>query len=128
MIEVFLDSNIILRHFLQDIPEQSEKAGRIIEEIEKGERVGFVSVLVVNELIWILKRFYNLKRREYIPQILKILQINNIKVVEVKKEVLITILERMKKREVDFTDVYLHQIAGKHRVVSFDQDIEKLEN
>lgn len=128
MSEVFLDTNIILRHFLQDIPEQSEKAGKIIEEIEKGERVGFLSVLVVNELIWILKRFYNLKRKVYIPQILKILQINNIKIVEIKKQILIAILEKMKKREVDFTDVYLHQIAGKRRVLSFDQDFQKLEN
>lgn len=128
MSEVLLDSNILLRHFLQDIPSQSQKATAIIADVEKGEKIGFLSILVVNEIIWILKRFYRIERKNYIPQLLKILHINNIKVLEIKKEVLITILEKMKRREIDFTDVYLTVIAKDRTIVSFDTDFEKLKN
>lgn len=128
MNELLLDTNIFLRHFLQDVPSQSPKATAIIAEIEKGEKIGYLSILVVNEVIWILKRFYQVERKDYIPQLLKILHINNIKVVEVKKEILLKILEQMKRREIDFTDVYLSEIAGDKKIISFDQDFEKLGN
>lgn len=128
MNELLLDSNVLLRHFLQDIPSQSQKATAIIAEVEKGEKIGFLSILVVNEVIWILRRFYHVKRKDYIPQLLKILHINNIKVIEIKKEVLLKILEKMKRREIDFTDVYLIEIAQDRSIVSFDRDYEKLKN
>lgn len=128
MNEILLDSNIFLRHFLQDIPSQSQKATAIIAEIEKGEKVGYLSILVVNEVIWILKRFYQVERKDYISQLLKILHINNIKVVEVKKEILLKMFEKMKKREIDFTDIYLSEIAGSRKIISFDKDFEKLKN
>ena len=128
MNELVLDSNILLRHFLQDIPHQSEKATEIINQIEKGETIGHLSVLVINEVIWILKRFYLIERKDYLPQLQKILHINNIRVIEIKKEILLTILERMKRREIDFTDVYLIEIAGGREVISFDTDLAKLRN
>lgn len=128
MTEILLDSNVLLRHFLHDIPTQSQKATTIITEIENGEKIGFLSILVINEVIWILRRYYYIKRRDYITQLLKLLQINTIKIVEIKKEVLIKILEKMKKREIDFTDVYLAEIAEDREIASFDKDFEKLKN
>lgn len=128
MNELLLDSNIFLRHFLQDIRSQSLDATTVISEVEKGEKVGFISILVINEVIWILKRFYKIDRRHYLPELIKILHINNIKIIEVKKEVLLRILEKMKPREIDFTDVYLSEIAGNRKVVSFDKDFKKLGN
>lgn len=128
MSELLLDSNILLRHLLQDIPSQSQKATAMIAEIEKGKKTGFLSILVINEVIWILKRFYRIRRIVFIPQLLKILHINNIKVIEIKKQALIKILEKMKNKEIDFTDVYLSEIAGNRAIASFDADFEKLKN
>ncbi|HSW96330.1 MAG TPA: PIN domain-containing protein [Candidatus Saccharimonadales bacterium] len=128
MNELLLDSNIILRHLLQDIPLQSTNATELIDSIEKGEKVGFLSILVINEVIWILKRFYKIERKNFLPQLITILQINNIKCLEIKKANLIKILERMKKREIDFTDVYLSEIAGNRKIASFDKDFKKLIN
>ena len=128
MTEIILDTNILLRHFLGDIPDQSQKATKIITELEESQTIGFLSILVINELIWILKRFYNLPRKTYVPQILKILQINNIKILEIKKELLIKILQNMKKREIDFTDVYLAEIANNRKIVSFDKDLQRLQS
>ena len=128
MTEIILDTNILLRHFLGDIPDQSQKATKIITELEESQTIGFLSILVINELIWILKRFYHLPRKTYVPQILKILQINNIKILEIKKGLLIKILQTMKKREIDFTDVYLAEIANNRTIVSCDKDLQKLQS
>ena len=128
MNEVLLDSNILLRHLLQDIPSQAHEATELISTIEKGGKIGYISILVINEVIWILKRFYKIERKDYLPQLLKILQINNIKVIEIKKESLNKILEAMGKREIDFTDIYLSKIAGNRKIASFDQDFKKLGN
>ena len=126
MNEIILDSNILLRHFLQDIPQQSRHATEFIASIEKGEKIGYLSILVINEVIWILKKFYQIERKQYLPQLLTLLHLPSLKCLEIKKETLIVILEKMKQREIDFTDVYLFEIAGNRKIASFDHDFEKL--
>jgi len=126
MKERYIDTNVLLRYLLGDIPDQFQQAKKIIEAIEKGEKVGFLSILVVNELIWILENYYHLKRNIYIPKLLKLFLIDQIKIMEVKKEILTKILERMQKQKIDFTDMYLAHIAPLEKIVSFDQDFKKI--
>lgn len=126
MKDLYLDTNVILRYFLGDIPDQFQEAKKTIETIEKGEKFGFLSILVVNELVWILENYYSLKRNVYTPKLLKLFLIDQIKIVEVKKDLLVKILEKMQKQKIDFTDMYLTHIAPIERIVSFDQDFKKI--
>lgn len=126
MKEVLLDSNIFIRFFMQDVPSHFEKAKKIFEDVEGGKAEGFVSLLVINEVIWILENFYELKRDIYIPKFLELLSLGNVKIMEVRKEVILAILQEMPKHTFDFTDVYLFQVKGKRTIVSFDKDFEKL--
>ena len=78
--------------------------------IEKGEAAGLVSVLVINELIWVLEGFYEQKRKDYLTSVLKLIYLKKIKIMEIKKKDLLVILERLGKTGFDFTDLYLaHQ-------------------
>lgn len=122
---LYLDTNVLLRYLLGDIPDQFQKAKKIIEEVEKGTTTGFLSILVVNELIWILEKYYHLRRNVYIPKLLKLFLIDQIKIMEVKKDILTKILERMQKQKIDFTDLYLAHTAPKQQIVSFDEDLKK---
>ncbi len=126
MNEVYIDTNVLLRYFLGDIPDQFEDAQNLIESIEKGEKIGFISILVINELIWIFEKYYLLKRGVYIPKILKLLLIEKVKIFEVKKDLVRKVLEKMQKRKFDFTDVYLASIAPSGQVISFDKDLKKI--
>lgn len=126
MKDIFLDSNIIIRFIIRDIEEQYQKAKEIFEGIDQEHLNGLVSILVVNEVIWILEKFYGIKRRVYLPQLIKLLVLRNIKIIEVEKGLIEKILEKMKKLRFDFTDIYLSQIAKKEQIFSFDQDFEKL--
>src|SRR3989344_6972306 len=119
MRDVILDRNIIVRFFVQDIEDQFQTARNIFTRIEKGELLGFVSVLVINEIIWILDSYYEIERKVYIPLLLNILALKNIKILEIGKEVIMKVLERMEKQKVDFTDIYLFQVAGSREIFSF---------
>lgn len=123
---LYLDTNVLLRYFLGDIPDQFHEAKKMIEAIEKGDTTGYISILVVNELIWILENYYHLKRNIYIPKLLTLFLINQIKIVEVKKQILTAVLEKMQKQKIDFTDMYLAHIAPVGKIISFDQDFKKM--
>lgn len=128
MNKVFIDSNIIIRLIVKDSKEQLIKAQKIIQDIEDDNLQGILSILVVNEIIWILEHYYNLKREQFIPSLLKLLSIRKIKIFEVKKDTIINVLHEMKKKKIDFTDLYLLENANSHGIVSFDKDFEKAKN
>lgn len=128
MEEKIVDTNVFLRHLLQDIPDQAKLATEFVRDIEDGKITGLVSILVVNELVWILEKYYLLKRGIYIPKLIMLLQLPHLKIIEAKRETIVDTLQGMRRRKVDFTDVYLSQIAKKRQIVSFDKDIEKLQN
>lgn len=126
MKEIYLDTNVFLRYLLEDTPGQFQEAKNLIEEIENGKRRGLISILIVNELIWILEKYYNLKRNVYIPKLVKLFLIEQIRVIELKKDIIIKILEKMQSQKIDFTDMYLAHIAPAEKIFSFDQDFKKI--
>src|SRR3990167_1609185 len=122
MKELFVDTNVFARFLLQDVPRQFEAAKKIFESADKRETKLLVSILVINELIWVLEKYYLLKRKDFIHPLLTLLALNNLKVVEVKKEMVFEVLEKMKSKRVDFTYLYLLSVAGSKNIFSFDKD------
>ncbi len=55
-----LDTNILVRYFAQDDPLQSKTATEIIEGRLTEENPGFISVVVMAEVVWVLDRAYRL--------------------------------------------------------------------
>ena len=58
MSEIFLDSNILLRHLLQDDPLQSPKATSFLYRVENRELQVHISELVIFETVFTLQRSY----------------------------------------------------------------------
>lgn len=128
MTKFYIDSNIFIRFLTQDIKGLYLKASKLIKEVEENKAIGIVSILVVNEVLWILENYYSLKREIFINELMKILSLKNIKILEVRKKILFNILEAMIHTKIDFTDYYLAEVAGKDKIVSFDRDIKKMLN
>jgi len=122
-----IDTNLILRLLIGDVPHQLEKSKRLFKKIEEKKATGLISILVVNELIWILEHFYNKKRQEFVPSILRLILIKNIKIIEIKKKELVLILEKMIKINLDFTDLYLLYLSHNqlYPIASFDKKLLK---
>jgi len=125
MKQVIIDTNIFIRFYLKDIADQAEKAKELLASIEKKEKVGLISVLVINELIWILEHYYKIPRSKYIPKLLQILAYKQIKIIEITKQRIVNILNSMIKQPIDFTDLYLLSIANSYKIFSFDKDLKK---
>lgn len=53
-----LDSNVLLRHFIQDDPVQSRIASAFLAEKLSEQDPGFVSVAVLCEVVWTLRGTY----------------------------------------------------------------------
>ena len=53
-----LDTNILVRYITQDDPVQAAAAATILERRLSHQEPGFVSLVVVMELVWVLRSFY----------------------------------------------------------------------
>lgn len=124
---MIVDSNIIIHLLRNDIPQQSQKAKDFFKKVEKGEEKAIISILVLDEIIWGLGQFYELKKESFLPQIIKILSLKNVNVLEFKKERIVEILTTVMTSGVDFTDLYLIAIAGEEKIFSFDEGLKRMQ-
>jgi predicted nucleic-acid-binding protein len=81
-----LDTNILVRYLTQDDPVQSLKAVEIIERRLTEENPGFVSIVAMVEIVWVLDRAYHLAAHEIAAAIERMLQAD-VLVVENEQEV-----------------------------------------
>lgn len=56
-----LDTNVLARYILQDDAQQSEQASQFLESLTADHK-GFVSIIVLIELVWLLRRVYKQTR------------------------------------------------------------------
>ncbi len=120
-----VDTNVILRLLIGDVVSQKKLAQNLFEKAEMGEVKLAVSLLVINELIWILEKFYALKRQDYISSIKHLLSVRGLTVIEVKKSTVIRLLETLENSKLDLTDLYLLQTSQDlgHQVYTFDREM-----
>jgi len=50
-----LDTNIVLRYLLQDDPKQTRQANQIIDRQLSEQNPGFISLVTVLEIVWVLR-------------------------------------------------------------------------
>jgi predicted nucleic-acid-binding protein len=97
-----LDTNILLRLLLRDIPEQYELALKLVESRKVRY---FVSDTAINELVFVLERFYQFSRKQ-IGQVVEGLL--SISTVDCNYELVLSALELyLTNRALSFGDCYL---------------------
>ena len=55
---VGLDTNILVRYFAQDSPEQATRVKALIEEELTEAQPGYISTVTIAETVWVLRRSY----------------------------------------------------------------------
>lgn len=71
------DTNVLIRYFVQDDPEQSAAATKYIEDYCSKGDVIFINHIVMCEIVWVLQRCYHLNKAaigQVIEQILRTAQ------------------------------------------------------
>lgn len=116
---IAIDTNILVRYFTQDHPEEARLATRLIEDRLTRADPGFVSVIVISELIWVLGRAYKLTRPAIEGIITGLLDAEEMVVDEA------AIVRRALRGPADgLTDALIHTIGqarGCTSTITFDQ-------
>jgi|GEM_PF-826364 len=124
MIEtIILDTNVILRFLIEDIPDQHLLAKKIINSIVERKIKAKISVLVIGELVWILGKYYQLRPDDFVSSIINLLLIDGISILEIKNQDVVTLLKIFEQTNLDWTDIYLAFIANArgYKLSSFDK-------
>lgn len=115
-----LDTNVLVRYIMQDDAKQSPKATRLIESLTT-DAPGFVSLVSIVELGWVLSSSYGLTRQQ-VTQALELLLRTKEVVIDHADQVL-KALRVFKASSVDFADCLIERSAasaGCDRTMTFD--------
>ena len=113
-----IDANIILRYLLEDHPQLSEEAKKIIED------GAFALPEVLAEVVYVLKGVYKVGRREIAETLIDFLDEIDVE----SQEAMCESLSIFSETSFDFVDCILiarHRILG-DEVASFDKKLNKM--
>jgi predicted nucleic acid-binding protein len=122
----FLDTNVLLRHLLQDHPQQSARCTAYLARIERGEIKVRTAETVVFEAVFTLQRQYAVPKSEIRDNLLPLLELPGI--VLPGKRRLRRVFDLYVDLNLSFIDAYhvaLMQRLGLDRIVSFDKGFDR---
>lgn len=120
-----LDTNILVRYFLQDDDAQVQKVNRLMASLQV-KNPGYVSLVVLLELHWVLKNIYKFDRESLVTITESILRAEEFKVES--SDVAWTALKQFQTSAADFTDCLIARIAainGCEMTYTFDKGAVK---
>jgi predicted nucleic-acid-binding protein len=106
-----LDTNVVVRYLTQDGPAQSRRATGIIEQRLTVQRPGFICVVTMVEIVWVLARAYRFNAREIAAVLERMLQ-TDVLVIENEQEVFIALIAFKEKRGA-FADAVIAALGAK---------------
>jgi predicted nucleic-acid-binding protein len=120
-----LDSNVLVRYIAQDDPVQSPKATRLIESLSADDP-GYVSLVSVVELVWVLMRCYSSSTSEICVVLGTLLRTKEI--IVANADVVWKAVRLFKANNADFADCLIERSAsdaGCGYTATFDQGAVK---
>jgi predicted nucleic-acid-binding protein len=124
-----LDTNILVRYLTQDDPVHSAQATKIIEQQLSLADRGFVSIVTMAEVVWVLDRAYGFTAQEIVDAIERILQVE-VLVVENERQVFAAMVS-LKQGRGAFADALIGELgarAGCTHTLTFDKKAIRLPN
>lgn len=120
-----LDTNVLVRYVAQDDPKQSPKATRLIESLTV-DVPGYVSIVSVVELVWVLTGCYASTKGE-ICEVLETL-LRTKEIVVANADTIWKAVRLFKDGKADFADCLIERSAneaGCDHTATFDRDASK---
>jgi predicted nucleic-acid-binding protein len=115
-----LDTNVLVRYIMQDDPKQAPKATRLVESLD-GESPGYITIVSVVELYWVLTSSYELTGQQVAQALEAILRTKQF-LVERADQVM-RALRVFGEGKADFADCLIERSAsgaGCDRTMTFD--------
>lgn len=121
-----LDTNVLARYIVQDDVAQARAAARLIESRCQPDEPGFVSMLVLTELTWVLGRAYGFARKQISSVITALLSTTELRVES--PDVVRRALEEFDSGAADFADCLIaaaNAASGCQTTFTFDKRAAK---
>jgi uncharacterized protein len=124
-----IDTNILLRYYLQDSETQSPKARELISAFEKGEQRGIISCAVIFEVAFTLERSYRIPRKDICDFLRFLLALAGVTVelADTFSDAVEIYLEKNVSFGDAFQAAYMKQ-KGIEEIYSFDRDFDKIKD
>jgi uncharacterized protein len=124
---VFLDTNIFLRHLLQDHPEHSQRASAFFGRIERRETQARIIDTVIFEAVFTLERTYKQSKHHVRGILLPLIELPSI--LFPRKDRIRLVFDLYVDHNISFADA-LHATAmvdlGLNEIVTFDTDFDRV--
>ena len=122
-----LDTNILVRYIAQDDPSQSRIAADLIERRLSEDDPGFVTVIAMVEIAWVLERSYGFSDAEIATTIERMLQIESL-LIEDEQDVF-TAMTALADGRGSFPDALIGTRSAREgctRILTFDRKALRL--
>lgn len=122
-----LDTNVLVRYLTQDDPIQSPQATELIEHRLTGRNPGFISVVAMAEMVWVLERAYGLNNDQIADAIERTLQASEL-MVENEQQVFAA-MTTLREGRGSFADALIGALgtrAGCSHTATFDRGALRL--
>src|SRR5579871_4173632 len=125
----FLDTNMFLRHILNDHAVHSPRAKALIQAVENGTETVWTTDLAIAEVVFVLEspRFYHTPRTIIRDLLLPLIELSGIKLPN--KRLYRRIFELYTTLSIDFIDCYhaaLIESRNETELYSFDRDFDRV--
>lgn len=120
-----LDTNVLVRYIMQDDAKQAALANKLIEGLTAASP-GYISLVVVVELVWVLESAYDLTRRQVTEALRNLISVNVFKMDRVA--VVASALRTYAEGTADVADCLIERssaLAGCRCTMTFDRAAAK---
>ncbi|MCY4045885.1 MAG: type II toxin-antitoxin system VapC family toxin [Cellvibrionales bacterium] len=117
-----LDTNVLIRYLTQDEPKQSAKANTLIESTLSEKHLGFISLIVLIEISWVLESCYDQDQQSIINVIKQLLTTKQFVIQHA--DIAHLAIKTLEKHSGDFSDAVIALLAkqyGCNKTVTFDR-------
>jgi predicted nucleic-acid-binding protein len=122
-----LDTNVVIRYMAQDEPRQAAAAARLMEQTLSADNPGFISIVAICEIAWVLADCYAADRAR-IRTVMEVLLGTRLLVVE-SPELVWKALRAWQASAADLSDALIGELAaarGAGKTVTFDRAAARL--
>ena len=102
-----VDTNLFIRIFTQDDPEQAEAALSVFREAANGGLTLIINDLIIAEIIWVLESAYHLDPSHISQQVLQFLNTTGLKVKPANLRTQTRALALYVEKNIDYIDAYI---------------------
>jgi predicted nucleic-acid-binding protein len=117
-----LDTNVLVRYLTQDEPKQAKLVTHLIEKVLTPTAPGFISLVVLMELYWVLSKLYRVTLPEWLDTVDALL--NGTHFLVEQRDVLRVAAQTCAAQKAGFIDALIAQVAhasGCTHTASFDK-------